>query len=227
MASMTQDQPPIGLSVEGLGKRYGRVWILRDVSFKLKAGGRLVVRGGNGSGKSSILRLICGLDRASEGAVYGTVHTTASTAAAASDGESGSISPEQLLGLIAYSAPDLRLIEDLSALEQLEFHERFRGFKAGLDAASVLEAALLSGHGHKLVGELSSGMRQRLELSIALGTRAGLLVLDEPVSHLDRAGVDWYKRLLNAWCADQTIVTGSNYHDDEYPEGAQFLDLKA
>jgi ABC-type multidrug transport system ATPase subunit len=131
------------------------------------------------------------------------------------------------LGLIAYSAPDLRLIEDLSALEQLEFHERFRGFKAGLDAASVLEAALLSGHGHKLVGELSSGMRQRLELSIALGTRAGLLVLDEPVSHLDRAGVDWYKRLLNAWCADQTIVTGSNYHDDEYPEGAQFLDLKA
>lgn len=207
--------PAMGLQAVGLGKRYGRVWILRDVSFKLEPGARMVVRGGNGSGKSSLLRLICGLDRASEGIVTGE--------AARHD----LLTAEELPDHMAYSAPDQHLIVDLTAREHLEFHARFRGYKPGLTVQLVLEAALLEAHGDKLVGALSSGMRQRLELAIAMGTRAALLVLDEPVSHLDRAGVDWYGNLQKRWCAGQTIITGSNYHGDEYPEGAQFLDLTA
>jgi len=213
-------RPAMGLQAEGLGKRYGRVWILRKVSFELVPGGRLVVRGGNGSGKSSLLRLICGLDRASEGLVSGYFEGGTVPGLEA-------LKAELLPDHTAYSAPDQHLIVDLTAREQLAFHARFRGFKPGLTPETVLEAAQLSGHGDKMVGNLSSGMRQRLELAIAMGTQAKLLVLDEPVSHLDRAGVAWYGDLQNRWCAGQTIITGSNYHGDEYPEGAEFLDLTA
>ena len=75
------------------------------------------------------------------------------------------------------------------------------------------------------VRDLSSGMRQRLALSLAFCTDASALFLDEPVSHLDRDGREWYVHLLDEWRLGRTLIVASNHNTEEYPKTAERLEL--
>ena len=75
-----QPDRPLELRTEGVGKRHGRQWILRGIDLQVPAGGALAILGSNGSGKSSLLRILCGFDEASEGSLEwhaGNDHTRA------------------------------------------------------------------------------------------------------------------------------------------------------
>ena len=101
-----------------------------------------------------------------------------------------------LPGHIAYGAPDQSLILDLTVAEYIAAHGRFRMPCDGVLPEDILRLALLENHPHSRVRDLSSGMRQRLALSLAFTTEAAAIFLDEPVSHLDRNGRQWYGALL-------------------------------
>ena len=141
------------------------------LDLDIPAGSSMVLLGANGSGKSSLLRMLCGFDAPSEGAV-------------AWHRGDHALTRHHVPGHMAYCAPDQSLILDLTVREHIEAHRRFRASFTGMDTDDVLRLALLESHPDSRVRDLSSGMRQRLSLSLAFTTASAALFLDEPVSHL-------------------------------------------
>ncbi|MCH1575555.1 MAG: ATP-binding cassette domain-containing protein [Flavobacteriales bacterium] len=195
---------PLAIDLKQVGKRHGRQWVLRKVDLEVTAGSIQAILGANGSGKSSLLRIMCAFDRPSEG---GLTWNLGGRAISAMD------VPTQM----AYCAPDQGLIADLEVAEHIALHQRLRRSITGTTHQQVLELALLSDKGAVRVSDLSSGMRQRLALALAFTTDASALFLDEPTSHLDKAGKAWYQSLVADWRRGRTLVVASNHDTTEYP----------
>ncbi len=197
-------QGPLGITLKGVGKRHGRQWILRGMNLELEPGTIFAVLGSNGSGKSSLVRIMCGFDRASEGTV--TWRRGA-----------GDLTAMEVPLAVAYCAPDQGLIPHLDVSEHIALHHRLRRPISGLDLDTTLTLARLEDKGRVRVGDLSSGMRQRLALALAFSTACGAVFLDEPTSHLDQSGISWYAELVHTWLQGRTLVVASNHDPREYP----------
>jgi ABC-type multidrug transport system ATPase subunit len=163
------------ISCEGLGKRYGRQWVLRRVSLELESGSCLLVTGSNGSGKSTLLKLLAGLEPASEGSVATTFDRRAE---------------------MGYAAADLRLYPDLSGREHVVFSSEMRGLPRN---EGLLERVGLADKADEPTGNYSTGMRVRLKLALALQGKPLALLLDEPGAGLDESG----RALLDEIVAEQ------------------------
>ena len=125
---------------------------------------------------------------------------------------------------LAYCAPYLELIEELTLSELLTFHTRFKPLRPGLTPQALTELMYLENSRHKLVRDFSSGMKQRLKLALALYADAPLLLLDEPTTNLDRAGVAWYQEHVRATLAGRTVLVSSNV-PEEYEFCAERLNV--
>lgn len=154
------------LKVEGLGKRYGRRWIFRSLSFQLGHGDRLVIVGRNGAGKSTLLRTLAGLLVPSEGKV--TLPEGDSRLTLGLSGLEQALYPQLTVAEHLRLAADLRGCDDRTdeLLDQI-----------GLDYARDYPA-----------GQLSTGMKARLKLALATQARPQVLLLDEPGAGLDEHG---------------------------------------
>ena len=203
----------LSLRVEGLGKRHGKNWIFRNLNFDVEAGDSLALLGANGSGKSSLLRTLCAFDPISEGNIQWTTNE-------------GDSPREHVPGLVSYCAPDQSLIPDLTVLEHIAFHFEFRQPCANTSAEDTLELALLQNKGQVRVRNLSSGMRQRLSLSLAFSTLSSAVFLDEPTSHLDENGRRWFQDLMSKTRDGRTLIVASNHNENEYPKGTRSIVLE-
>jgi len=166
----------IRLTVEGLAANYGARRVFSGVSLEVGAGETLVVSGHNGSGKSTFLRLLAGLQRPAAGQI---AYRTAGADWA----------PAEAGHLIGWVAPDLTLYRDLTARENLRFFAAVRRIRlddAAIDA--LLERVGLGGRGDDRLSAYSSGMAQRLRYAYALLHRPPVLLLDEPTVTLDERG---------------------------------------
>ncbi len=164
------------LELQGVGKRYGRLHVFRDLVAEVESGQVLVVAGRNGSGKSTLLRIIAGLARPTWGQVLFY-----------RDGRL--LSPEERRRQIGLVAVDVSLYGELTGWENLAFFARLHGCPlTPEEGESLLKDVGLAGRGDDLVQNYSSGMRQRLKYACALLHRPALLLLDEPGANLDEAG---------------------------------------
>jgi ABC-2 type transport system ATP-binding protein len=151
------------LSVRGVGKRFGELYALRDVSFDVQAGEVIAVVGPNGAGKTTLLSIIAGAQRPSAGDVAG-----------ASDGGIGWV-PQQPA-----------LYSKLSVAENLDLFARLEKV-ADPDAAVrlMLEQIGLRERADDRLEHLSGGNRQRVNVAIGLIADPPVLALDEPSASLD------------------------------------------
>ncbi len=200
------------ISLHNAGKRYNREWIFRGLTNELEAGGSYALLGPNGSGKSTLLKALSAYLRLSEGTV--SYH----------DGDN-EVDNEHIARHIGFSAPYMELIEELSVREHLFFHQRFKPFLEGLDVDSCLAYLGFERHRDKAVKSLSSGMKQRLKLMLAIGSRSRILLLDEPATNLDSEGVQWYHRLLSRYRNGRTLVIASN-REDEYVMCKHYIQIE-
>lgn len=167
----------IRLELNDIAVEYGARRVLAGVTFDLRAGETLVVAGANGSGKSSLLRVICGLQRPARGTV------TIRIGAAA-------YGPSEALQALGWVAPDLQLYRELTATENLAFFATVRGLqRSQAELETLLEQVGLGGRGGDLLAAYSSGMAQRLRYAYALLHEPPILVLDEPTVTFDERGV--------------------------------------
>lgn len=193
----------LSVQLNKLGKKFNKEWIFRDLTYEITAGQKTVILGGNGSGKSTLLQVISGFVTPNEGAI---TYKTAGN----------NVPPEKIKSYISFASPYLQLVEDLTLTEMLEHAKIFKPFVKDLsahDAASLIE---LSPAKNKLIKQFSSGMKQRLKLGLAVLADTPLLLLDEPVSNLDKKAIDWYKALIEAYTEDRTVIVCSNAISDEY-----------
>jgi len=193
----------LSVQLNKLGKKFNKEWIFRDLTYEIAAGQKTVILGGNGSGKSTLLQVISGFVTPNEGTVTYT--------------RSGSnILPEKIKSHISFASPYLQLVEELTLIEMLEHAKIFKPFVNDLSAAEVASLIELPQAKNKLVKQFSSGMKQRLKLGLAVLADTSLLLLDEPVSNLDKKAIEWYKALIEAYTQGRTVIVCSNAISDEY-----------
>ena len=185
------------ITATGLGKRYGREWIFRELNYSFRPGTATALLGPNGAGKSTLLNTLAG-----------QLLPTAGTLAYALEGRP--IEVEDVPRYLAYCAPYLELLEDFTLTEFLQFHTRFKPLQPGLTLERLVEIMYLQKSRHQLIRAFSSGMKQRLKLGLALYADAPLLLLDEPTTNLDAAGQDWYQEHVQATRTGRTLLLSSN-----------------
>ncbi|WP_290795444.1 ABC transporter ATP-binding protein [Flavihumibacter sp. UBA7668] len=203
------------ISLSDTGKRYNREWIFRGLSYEFIKGKTYAITGPNGSGKSTLLQVLAGAVAHSEGNINWS-------------NSMGDISPELVYKQLALAAPYLDLIEEMTALEFLQFHQSFKPFLPGLSIDSMLERVGLQQAIQKQIRFYSSGMKQRVKLIQAIFSDTPLLLLDEPCSNLDAAGIRLYQSLMEEFRMDRLVIVSSN-DPQEYPfceEKINILDWK-
>ena len=181
----------------GLGKRFQRDWIFRGLTRAFRPGSATAVLGPNGAGKSTLLNTISGQLLPTEGVI---------TYALAGR----PVAVEELPQFLAYAAPYLELLEELTLLELLRFHTQFKPLRPGVSLNALIELMYLEKARHQVVREFSSGMKQRLKLALALYADAPLLLLDEPTTNLDATGAAWFQEHVQATRAGRTLLLSSN-----------------
>ena len=175
------------LAASRLACRRGDRLLFRGLDFQLQAGQIVWLRGANGSGKTSLLRLLAGLSTPAEGSVTwdGTPLRQAGAA---------------YLKSLCYVAHANALKDDLSALEALQFLARLRDPSS--DAAACTEALRSVGmhsRRHAAVRTLSQGQRRRVALArLQLDRQASIWILDEPYDALDGEGCAMLDAALSA-----------------------------
>ncbi len=158
---------PPGIIVENLALRYAGASVFENLSFQVAPGQFVVLLGPSGVGKTSLLRIIAGLEIPAEGSVRAT------------DGE-------KLAGRVAYMGQQDLLFPWARVLENVMLGSRLRGERPDQARARNLLARVgLQGREGALPAELSGGMRQRAALARTLYERRPIVLMDEPFSALD------------------------------------------
>jgi heme exporter protein A len=172
------------LRVSNLSCSRGNKPLFADVSFELQAGQALHLEGDNGVGKTSLLRIICGLSPADAGEVCWHDNTIQKNATA-------------FRSSLFYLGHGLSLKEELTALENLMSDAAVSGRTLSQQQALVALARMgLRGREHLPLRVMSQGQKRRTALARLLASQAPLWVLDEPFVALDAKAVDGLRGLL-------------------------------
>lgn len=179
------------------GKRFNRDWIFRNADIQFVSGESYAITGANGSGKSTLLQVLSGSMAASEGNVDWLLHEK-------------SIDPELVFRNLTIAAPYVELIEEMTAIEFLKFHQRFKPLLPGISTNEIISIIGLEKAATKQIRYFSSGMKQRIKLAQAIFSDVPLLLLDEPCTNFDTSGYELYNHLIATYARNKTIVVSSN-----------------
>ncbi len=173
-----------------LGRRFGRCWAARGISLDIRRGEIFGFIGTNGAGKTTVLRMVAGLLRPSEGRI--AFDQTAPHA-------------RPVLGFLPQSA---RLVERVTATDVLAFYARLRGADGAraIDRARRFDVDL-----RRSTRLLSPGQQRKLQIVIATTGEPGLLLLDEPTAGLDPVGVAQFRSLARECATEGTAVVVSSH----------------
>ena len=122
------------------------------------------------------------------------------------------------------AAPYIELIEEFTPYELVSFQKNFKPLLDGINETSVLKIARLEKDADKPIKAFSSGMKQRLKLSMALLADVPVVLLDEPSTNLDQDGFDWYLDLVKKFSRDRLLILCSNL-DREYQFCDEIIDV--
>jgi ABC-2 type transport system ATP-binding protein len=195
--------PDIVIDVSGLTKKFGDRTVVRDLSMQVKRGTIYGFLGPNGSGKTTTIRMLCGLLTPDEGA--GTCL-----------GYDIRTESDQIKRRVGYMTQRFSLYQDLSVRENLEFVARLYGLDDARRAArEMIERLGLGGREEQLAGELSGGWKQRLALGACTLPSPDLLLLDEPTAGVDpKARRDFWNEIHALAAEGLTVLVSTHYMDE-------------
>ncbi len=192
------------LSVSDLWKGYAGTPVLQGVDLEVPAGSLTAVLGLSGCGKTTLLRVIAGFERAERGTVSLGRHTL-------EDGRSY-LAPEQRS--VGYVPQEGALFPHLSVADNVGFGLARRE-RRGARVTALLEMVGIAPLARRLPHELSGGEQQRVALARALARRPQALLLDEPFSSLDASLRTRVREEVHALLRDQGVTTVLVTHDQE------------
>jgi ATP-binding cassette subfamily F protein uup len=205
------------LSLSNAHLAFGHVALLDDANFSLETGERLGLIGRNGAGKSSLLKILAGLEKPDDGLLQMT------------QGLRIQYVPQEPVFDLALSVFDVvseGVAEAKAVRQQYEEHAPGVDLDALQTRIEALDAwtweqrvdttlAQLHLDGSRIVGELSGGMKKRVALAQALVAVPDVLLLDEPTNHLDLDSIAWLEELLRGFKGSVMLIT----HDRAFLDG--------
>ena len=216
------------ISIEHISKTYGEKTLFSDISFTITEKERVGLIGVNGTGKSSLLKLIAGIDVPDSGELITSKDYSISYLAQQPDLNSELTILEQIF---AGDAPIFRLLKDyektLLLLNEQPENQRIQeklfelqkemdtlnGWDVSTNAKTILTKLGIEDFNLK-IGTLSGGQKKRVALSQVLIQSPDLLILDEPTNHLDYESIDWLEDYLRRYQGAILIVTHDRYFLD-------------
>lgn len=181
------------IEVQDLTKRFGKFTAVDRIRFHVARGEIFGFLGANGAGKSTTIRMLCGLLRPTSGS-------------AAVGGYDINTQPEQVKAHIGYMSQKFSLYEDLTVEENIAFFGGVYGLSNGRIRERkqwVLEMAGLKGREKRLTRELAGGWKQRLALGCAVLHKPEIIFLDEPTGGVDPVSRRDFWELINQPCLQQ------------------------
>jgi len=193
----------IVIDVRHLTKKFDGKAVVRDLSMQVKRGTIYGFLGPNGSGKTTTIRMLCGLLTPDEG--EGTCL-----------GYDIRTETDKIKRQVGYMTQRFSLYQDLSVRENLEFIARIYGIDRPTAAArAAIERLGLAGRGEQIAGELSGGWKQRLALGACTLSSPQLLLLDEPTAGVDPKARREFWNEIHALAAEGLTVLVSTHYMDE------------
>ncbi|MBM4161929.1 MAG: ABC transporter ATP-binding protein [Ignavibacteria bacterium] len=193
------------IEVENLTKCFGKFCAVDHIDFEVKRGEIFGFLGANGAGKSTTIRMLCGLLQSTEGT-------------ARVGGYDINKEPERVKENIGYMSQRFSLYEDLTVEENINFYGRVYGLTNGEIAQRkdwVLEIANLRGREKSITGTLAGGWKQRLALGCAVLHRPRIVFLDEPTSGVDPLMRRRFWELINDLSAEGVTVLVTTHYLEE------------
>jgi ABC-2 type transport system ATP-binding protein len=195
--------PDIAIDVEGLTKSFDGRTVVRNLSMQVKRGTIYGFLGPNGSGKTTTIRMLCGLltPDSGRGRCLGFDIITQS---------------DQIKHYVGYMTQRFSLYQDLSVRENLEFVARLYGLRNPVKAARAMIAQIgLGGREEQLASELSGGWKQRLALGACTLPNPQLLLLDEPTAGVDpKARREFWNEIHALADKGLTVLVSTHYMDE-------------
>jgi ABC-2 type transport system ATP-binding protein len=193
----------IVIDVQHLTKKFDGRAVVRDLSMQVKRGTIYGFLGPNGSGKTTTIRMLCGLLTPDEGT--GTCL-----------GYDIRTETDKIKQQVGYMTQRFSLYQDLSVRENLEFIGRIYGIAQPIAAArAAIERLGLSGREEQIAGELSGGWKQRLALGACTLPSPQLLLLDEPTAGVDpKARREFWNEIHALAATGLTVLVSTHYMDE-------------
>ena len=193
----------IAVEVEGLTKSFGSKVVVRDLTMRVRRGQIYGFLGPNGSGKTTTLRMLCGL-------------LTPDSGRGTALGYDIRTENEEIKRHVGYMTQRFSLYQDLSILENLEFVARVYGLDdPGGKARAAIDRLGLAGREQQLAGELSGGWKQRLALGACILPKPDLLLLDEPTAGVDpKARREFWGEIHKLAAEGMTVLVSTHYMDE-------------
>ncbi|NOY67126.1 MAG: cytochrome c biogenesis heme-transporting ATPase CcmA [Gammaproteobacteria bacterium] len=187
------------LQVDKLSCIRNDIELFCDLNFKLQSGQVLQIEGANGCGKTSLLRILCGLMLPADGEVKW-------------NGVNIQHDRIEYNNNIAYIGHHNGIKADLSCEENLQFFHDLGNTKENIDIDDILDKIGLQEKDESLAGKLSAGQRRRLALARLLMTNAPLWILDEPFTALDPKGRELIEGYFDQHCSQGGMIIFTTHH---------------
>ncbi len=201
----TAPRTPAAVETHDLTRRFNGLTAVARLNLRIERGEVFGLLGPNGSGKTTTIRMLCGLLEPSEGSALVA-------------GIDVAVAPEQIKQRIGYMAQKVGLYEDLTVGENLDFYSGIYGLARAAKRTRLQEVVAFLGLEDRLgqlAGELSGGWKQRLALACALLHRPDLLFLDEPTAGVDPAARRRFWDTIRELARGGTTVLVTTHYMDE------------
>ncbi len=190
------------------GKNYHRSWLFKNIDLNLCIAGKnctplkMAILGPNGAGKSTFTLMLVGQTDPTEGTVLWI--------------ENGSPLPQsQWHKHVSLASPGMELPEEFTLSEWFYFHQQIKGFQSNITLPVLMDlCGFPTATKTKQILTFSSGMKQRVKLCAALLGNQPLVILDEPLTNLDKAGADVFKTLIANYLGNRSLMIASNREDE-------------
>jgi ABC-2 type transport system ATP-binding protein len=203
MNNVSPSAPDIAIDVKGLTKSFAGRTVVQNLSMQVKRGSIYGFLGPNGSGKTTTIRMLCGL-------------LTPDSGTGTCLGYDIRRDADKIKLRVGYMTQRFSLYQDLSVRENLEFVARLYGLPDPKGAArDMIKRLGLSGREEQLAGELSGGWKQRLALGACTLPSPQLLLLDEPTAGVDpKARRDFWNEIHALAAEGLTVLVSTHYMDE-------------
>ena len=195
--------PEYAIDVQGLNKHFGRKHVVNNVSMRVRRGEIFGFLGPNGSGKTTTIRMMCGLLKPDSGSGTCLSHDIVRQSA-------------EIKRSVGYMTQRFSFWEDLTIAENLDFVARMYEVPNRARAVrQALEGLGLAARAGQLAGTLSGGWKQRMALAACMLHQPQLLLLDEPTAGVDpRARRDFWDEIQSLAARGISVLVSTHYMDE-------------